>query len=112
MVNKLAYIVQTLKDNIKPQNSKLRNTIPNHWRDKDAILEDFLFMVVISYIEDEKPFETLVLNSTHKRQLVEIYDYAKSRDTIDYCTRETGEYGLRETKYLQWIVKNRGILWT
>jgi len=105
---KIRAFKENVRDYIKPQNKRLRKVVPAYWRDKDALIEEFLFMAVITFMEDEKPFEVGVCyRKGLVEEFMEVYEYAKKR--TEFTADEDRD---TDTKHLHWIVENRGIFWT
>lgn len=74
------YVIRTFD----PLNPELRNVIPQReWQDKDVIVEDFLYQVIIDYVEREECFETICWTGDAKTaaaadMIKEIYTFAKA----------------------------------
>jgi hypothetical protein len=52
----------------KPQHELIRKAVPNSWRDLDGILEDVLFAIIVSFVEEEKGLDQIqmIINSLNK----------------------------------------------
>lgn len=60
------------------RNQWVVDAIPRDWRDKDTIYEEILFAGIINFIEGEKALEVTAWKSSHKKKLIEIYNWAKT----------------------------------
>lgn len=126
---------------INPRQKWLTKQIPNSWCDKVTLIRDLNFAMVVHFIDEEKCFEytdyegSSEAHAKFAAELKECYNYIKIvRPTLQvahdnsYPTDEThtGDYHKdyaevnrlekeiedQDTKWLTWIVTNRGFLWT
>jgi hypothetical protein len=126
---------------LNPRQKWLTKQIPKSWCDKTGLLEDLNFAMVVHFIEGEKALDATDwagsgdLQDTFSKELMDCYDYIKNRkpilqkqyeDSFPDEENRTGVYDIdyaennrlelliseEDTKYLTWIVKNRGFFWT
>jgi len=122
-----------------PRQKWLTKKIPNTWADKVSLIQELNFEMVLNFVDYEKCFECINYDSDkyHKKfskELKECYNYISverpilveqyesSFPDLDQCSgdykKDYGETNRLEkllndtdTKYLTWIVKNRGFFW-
>lgn len=138
---KLSRAYDSLKYKLNPRQKWLTKQIPNSWCDKVTLVRDVNFAMVVHFIEGEKCFENTDYvgsgesHAKFARELMECYSYIKTRrpmldkmhwDAYPNEENMTGEYHKdyaevnrlekeiedQDTKWLTWIVTNRGFLWT
>lgn len=126
---------------INPRQKWLTKQIPKGWCDKVTLIRDINFAMVVHFVEGEKCFEhTDYENSSEghskfARELMECYLYIKTRrpmlekqcwDSFPNEDERTGDYHKdyteinrleqeldeQDTRWLTWIITNRGYLWT
>jgi hypothetical protein len=124
-----------------PRQKWLTKQIPNSWCDKVTLIRDVNFAMIVDFIEGEKCFERTDYEGSSEghikfaRELMECYLYIKTRrpmldkmywDSFPDDDKYTGDYLVdyaetnrlekemeeQDTKWLTWIVTNRGYLWT
>lgn len=124
-----------------PQNRWAVKPVKRTWQDKCCLIEDWLYAAVIDFVEEERCFEVTDWNDTEETrrlaaELREVYEWAKTGRAafaerveasvqIDSTTnlfcqnvnwdeynRLTDEMEQWDTRCLEWIVRQRGILWT
>ena len=66
------------RDFFFPRNQWARDVIPNHWSDKTTLIPDLMFAGVIDFVDNEKVFDRVVLTKKHKKELREVYEWAKT----------------------------------
>lgn len=137
---KIGMAYDWLRYKINPRQKWLKKQIPDSWCDKVTLVRDLNFAMVVHFIEGEKCFEyTDYSNSGENhakfaRELMECYLYIKTRrpelekqfwDSYPSDDEYTGDYYKdyaetnrlekeleeQDTKWLTWIVTNRGFLW-
>jgi hypothetical protein len=126
---------------LNPRQKWLTKKIPNSWCDKVTLVPDVNFAMIVHFVEGEKCFENTDYELSSEghvkfaRELIECYLYIKVRRPAldkqywnsfpedeeytgdyykDYAETNRLEKELEEqdTKWLTWIVTNRGYLWT
>jgi hypothetical protein len=126
---------------VRPRQRWLTKQIPNEWNDKVTLIRDLNFAMIVHFIEDEKCFENTDYDNSSEghaefaKELRECYDYIKNeRPKLDNLywnsfpdeNAYTGDYNVdyadinriekemedKDTKWLTWIITNRGYLWT
>ena len=138
---KLGRAYDWLRYKINPSQEWLKKQIPDSWCDKVSLVRDLNFAMIVHFIEGEKCFDNTNYEGTSEnhakfaRELLECYAYIKTRRpmldkmfwnsfpdeetlTGDYTkdfaetNRLEKEIEDQDTKWLTWIVNNRGFLWT
>jgi hypothetical protein len=135
--NNLWYDIQAF---FNPRQKWLTDIIPNHWCDKDAIIEKVLFACVVDYVENEKDgykdasydwseelkkgyvSQEYVDNIIKRdKEILSVYKYIKEErpqlaDKIekfdDKYIESTDLLFKRDTQALKAIIEFRGYLWT
>jgi hypothetical protein len=124
---------------MNPRQKWLTKQIPNEWCDKVTLIVDVNFSMVVHFVEKEECFEnTDYYGSSEKHakfadELRDCYSYIKTErpDLVkqhedSYPHIHTGDYNVdyyhtnrlekliedNDTKWLTWIIKNRGFFWT
>jgi hypothetical protein len=138
---KLSDIWDKIRYAVNPRQKWLTKHIPNSWCDKVTLVRDVNFAMIVHFIEGEKCFEMTDYEGSSEghvkfaRELMECYLYIKTRrpmlekqfwDSYPNDDEYTGDYYKdyaetnrlekeleeQDTKWLTWIVTNRGFLWT
>lgn len=132
--------IDWVRHTLNPRQKWLTKQIPKHWSDKTSLIPEVLFAMVVHFIDGEKCFEHTDWTDTEKskkfaEELRDCYDYIKVRrpelqkryensypdeDTVtgDFLVDYKDNLELEaliektDTKYLVWIVTNRGYFWT
>lgn len=138
---KLSLLWDTIRYFFNPRQKWLTKQIPNSWCDKVTLVRDINFAMIVHFIEGEKCFEHTDYENSGEhhikfaRELMECYLYIKTRrpmldkqfwDSYPKDDEFTGDYHKdyaetnrlereleeQDTKWLTWIITNRGYLWT
>ncbi len=138
---KLSLLWDNVRYFFNPRQKWLTKQIPNSWCDKVSLIKDVNFSMIVHFVEDEKCFENTDYEGSSEghvkfaRELMECYLYIKTRrpmldkmywDAFPKDDEYTGDYQKdygetnrlekeleeQDTKWLTWIVTNRGFLWT
>jgi hypothetical protein len=121
-----------------PRQKWLTDKIPNHWQDKDAIIETVLFACLIDYVENEKGTDHFFSDLSddlskgfvsqayvdnlkkNEEQILAVYKYLKEErpnleKTIEQCGDNyfelVDQLHEKDTEALLAIIKFRGYLW-
>jgi hypothetical protein len=126
---------------LNPRQKWLKKQIPDDWSDKVWLITELNFAMVVHFVEGEKCFDNTDYENSGENHvqfsndLKDCYDYIKNRrpalqkqHDASYPDEETttGVYAVdyaetnrleilidsEDTKYLTWIVTNRGFFWT
>ncbi len=83
-----------LRSYIIPQHRELTRAVDRRWRDLVSIIPDFLCECIISFVEKEKCFETIVWSEEEEKELRDLYDFAKWRrhEMALACEQATHEW--------------------
>lgn len=138
---KLSGLYDKLRYFINPRQKWLTKQISNEWNDKVTLIRDINFAMIVHFVEDEKCYEKTNYENSggghpkFAKELMECYLYIKTRRPmldkmywasfpdddkytgdylVDYAETNRLEKEIEEndTKWLTWIVTNRGYLWT
>lgn len=138
---KLSGLYDKLRYFINPRQKWLTKQIPNEWNDKVTLIKDINFAMIVHFVEVEKCYENTDYENSSEghakfaKELMECYLYIKTRRPmldkmywasfpdddkytgdylVDYAETNRLEKEIEEndTKWLTWIVTNRGFLWT
>ena len=138
---KLSTAYDWVCNKLNPRQKWLKKQIPDSWSDKVSLIKDINFAMVIHFVDGEKCFDNTDYEASGEAQtkfaaeLKDCYDYIKNRrpklDTEYWASfpdeeTKTGDYekdyaetnrleiliDSEDTKYLTWIVTNRGFFWT
>ena len=126
---------------LNPRQKWLKKQIPDSWCDKVSLIKDLNFAMVVHFVDVEECFDSTDYEGSGEihvkfaAELKDCYDYIKNRrpklDTEYWASfpdeeTKTGDYETdyaetnrleilidsEDTKYLTWIVTNRGFFWT
>ena len=138
---KLSVLYDKLRYFINPRQKWLTKQIPNEWNDKVSLIRDINFAMIVHFVEGEKCYEHTDYENSggghpkFAKELMECYLYIKTRrpmldkmywESFPDDENYTGDYLVdyaetnrlekeiedNDTKWLTWIVTNRGYLWT
>lgn len=137
---KLFNIWDTICYAVNPRQKWLTKQIPNSWCDKVSLVRDVNFAMIVHFVEGEKCYENTDYENSggghpkFAKELMECYLYIKTRrpmldkmywESFPDDDKYTGDYLVdyaetnrlekeieeQDTKWLTWIVTNRGYLW-
>lgn len=138
---KLSRAYDWVRYKINPRQKWLKKQIPDSWCDKVSLVKDLNFAMIVHFIEGEKCFDNTDYEGSSEshikfaKELRECYEYIKNErprldkiywDSFPKDDAYTGDYNVdyadvnrlekeiedKDTKWLTWIVNNRGFLWT
>lgn len=91
-----------------PQHQSLRKAIPREWQDLDAIVENFLCAVIISFVEEEGGLEQIDMIEEYERSSIEKIesDWGSVKYFNDYRDSRLPDYQKLREIY-NWVTTGR-----